>query len=119
MKVSNVGVAHALARTLVAPAAVSLMLAGCGVYDAAEPTVLIENRSSEAVVVDIETGTESRHRVDGPGEAVVEVAQECLAAVLTIETESGERWGLLEEDLCPGWRLTITEDGEIEYEPAR
>ncbi len=106
-------------RALLTATAASVVLVGCGVYDAAEPTVRIENRSSDAVMVDIETGTESRHRVDGPGHAVVEVAQECLPAVLTVETAGGERLGRLEEDLCPGWRLTITEGGELEYGPAR
>ena len=108
-----------LAALVLLPVA-SLALAGCfGVYDAASPTLYIENAGGEAVVVTIVRTVETtQYAVGGHASTALDWADDCLPAEVTVETERGDRIGRLEDDLCPGWKLTITEDGELGYERA-
>ncbi len=84
-------------------------------YDAAPPSVTFDNNLDQAVVAVVE-------RIDGEYPTSVPAAQEnttvvweCHGEAIRVETEAGELIGRVEEPACPGWLLTIHEDGAITY----
>ncbi|WNM26767.1 hypothetical protein RN607_11250 [Demequina capsici] len=104
-----------LAATVIVSAA-ALTLTGCIVtYDAAKPELLVVNDYSEDVVAVIE-GLKSE--IDTPVDASranAMVVDKCMGTAIRVETTSGDILGRVEEQACPGWTLTVNEDGTLTY----
>ena len=90
-------------------------LSGCFSYDAAKPEVLYQNNLDETVTVYLE-GAEFRYEVElGAGQNGGAPADECHGTAIVVETEDGDPVGQVDQAACPGWMLTINEDGTLTY----
>lgn len=94
----------------------AVLLSAClFAYDAPKPTIVYRNDSSEGVIVVIERAGVEIDTVVPSGETAIRGVDECSGTTIRVDTEVGELVGRVEEPACPGWRLTITEDGTLEY----
>lgn len=96
--------------------AIAPMLSGCLIaVDAATPYVRYTNDSTQDVVVIIEgLGDEFPMPVASKG-SYPESIPECVGTGIRVETETGELIGRVDEQACPNWTLTISEDGTLDY----
>lgn len=106
-----------LAPLLLLPSA-SLALSGClGVYDAPPPTLRVDNRTGDAVVVTFRVdGVEpTGYEVDAHGRRSLEVPEDCTGESIVISTPSGEELALVAEPACPDRVLILRDDAAPEY----
>ncbi|WP_024287203.1 hypothetical protein [Cellulomonas sp. KRMCY2] len=84
-------------------------------YDAPRPSVVYHNNLDEGVLVSIEgTAFEPAQPVRTRSDVAYEL-DECAGTAIVVETQDGEPVGRVDEPACPGWALTINEDGTLEY----
>lgn len=96
----------------------ALALSGCwGVYDAAQPTLRVDNRTGETVVVTFAVdGVEpTGYEVDAHGRRDLEVPEDCTNEGIVISSPAGEQLAVVDEPACPDWVLILREDAPPEY----
>ncbi len=92
------------------------LLSGCNfTYDVTPPVVSYENRLDQDVVVSIEgegSPFERTIKSDASNDLGTKV---CLGTAIVVQAGDGELIGRVDEQACPGWTLTINEDGTLDY----
>lgn len=102
-------------RLLAVSCLMVLALSGCGILDAAHPSVIYQNRSQQDVVVSI-LGAERTRELTLPAGTVGEVSvEQCVGTAILVQSPGGEFVGRLEKPACPEWILTIEADGSLAY----
>ncbi len=102
---------------MVALASVGL-LGGCVfAYDATRPSLTYDNHLEEDVIVSLE-GADFPYERSVRAQSMVffEVDDECLGTAIVVETSLGDPVGRVDEAACRDMKLTINEDGTLEYE---
>jgi len=107
-------------RKLLITAAGCLVLlgapSGCFSYDAAIPGIQYQNNLDETVVITIKGYGDSDIRDTlSSGHSGVNPQTECYGTAIVVETENGDPVGRVDQAACPGWMLTINEDGTLTY----
>jgi len=91
-------------------------LSGCFSYDAAKPGVRYRNNLDETVVIIIEGyGDSDIKDTLSSGGYGGKSQTECWGTAIEVETEDGDPVGRVDQAACPGWMLTINEDGTLTY----
>ncbi|MDN4481604.1 hypothetical protein [Demequina muriae] len=103
-------------RTALTAVVVAETLSGCVFsYDAAHPALGYINSFDQPVTVIIE-GTDPEIETPIPGQRSSDtLLSECVGTAIRVETVDGALLGRIEEQACPGWVVTITKDGNVEY----
>lgn len=92
-------------------------LGGCVFsYDAAGPAMTYENRLAESIVISVESEELPDEQPVASGSFARLPTESCFGTALVVRTEAGgELVGRIEEPACPGAKLTINEDGTLDY----
>lgn len=97
-------------------AAVGVSLSSCLLsVDAAKPVVHFANSSGQDVVVTIEGRGDEFPQSVASRTTYPNTLDECQGTGIRVETKDGELLGRVDEQACPGWTLTINEDGSLDY----
>ena len=84
--------------------------------DAPKPAVRYENDTEVSVVVRVVGHQGVLDRAVGSHGTTSLGVDECVGEGLVVETEDGRLVGRVPEPACPGWLLSIGEDGSLTYE---
>lgn len=101
---------------VVGGAAVAVSLSGCLLpIDAAKPTMQYVNDSSQDAIVIIEGRSSDYPQQVANHSSYLEGIGVCVGTGIRVETTSGELIGRIDKQACPNWKLTINEDGTLDY----
>ncbi len=101
---------------IIGSVAVAVSLGGCLLsVDAAKPVMHFANDSGQDVVVTIEGRGDEFPQLVASQTTYPNTLDDCQGTGIRVETEDGELIGRVDEQACPDWTLTISEDGTLDY----